>query len=112
MSTKENTDTPSSSLNDKGSKKRKGRGSNRYDFNKIVKAKEIGVPINDLGQPNGESSIHLSTSCGAMVAQLIPITYKNWLEVPEIMKESMWETTKVFLLRFDLCCILPIGAFY
>ena len=111
MSTEENT-SMTLSLNDKGSKKRKGKGSNRYDFNKIVKAKEIGVPINDLGQPHGESSIHLSTSCGAMVVQLIPITYKNWLDVLEIMKESVWETTNVCLLRFDLCCILPIVAFY
>ncbi|TXG57816.1 hypothetical protein EZV62_015645 [Acer yangbiense] len=94
MLTEENSGTPSSSLNDKGSKKKKARGSNRYDFNKITKAKEIGVPINDLGQPHGESSIHLSTSCGAMAAQLIPVTYKNWLEVPEIMKESVWETIK------------------
>ncbi|KAK2662163.1 hypothetical protein Ddye_000737 [Dipteronia dyeriana] len=69
-------------------------GVNRYDFNTIAKAKEIEVPINDLGQPYGESSIQLSTCCVAVAAQLIPITYKSWLEVIEIMKERVWETTK------------------
>ena len=95
MSTEENTGTPTSSVNDKGSRKRKGRGQNQYDFNKIAKAKESGVPINDLGQPHGESSKPLSTSSGLIVTQLIPITYDSWLKVPEIMKNSVWETIKV-----------------
>ncbi|KAK3225742.1 hypothetical protein Dsin_005604 [Dipteronia sinensis] len=82
MSTEENTETPSSSVNDKGCKKRKGMGQNQYYYNKITKAKESGVPINDLGQPHGESSKPLSTSYGLIVTQLIPITYDSWPNVP------------------------------
>ncbi|KAK3229269.1 hypothetical protein Dsin_001150 [Dipteronia sinensis] len=94
MSTEENTGTPTLSVIDKGCKKRKEKGQNKNDYNKIAKAKESGIPINDLGQPHGESSKLLSTSCGLIVSQLIPITYDSWPKVPEIMKNSVWETIK------------------
>ncbi|KAK2658059.1 hypothetical protein Ddye_011111 [Dipteronia dyeriana] len=35
-----------------------------------------------------------------MTAQLILITYKSWLEVPVIIKESVWETTKEISRRY------------
>ncbi|KAL5762958.1 hypothetical protein ACOSP7_019222 [Xanthoceras sorbifolium] len=73
---------------------KKGRGKNRFDSNKIAKAKEMGIGFNEFGQAVGDGSIVLSTFCGTLVTQLIPITYKSWPEVPEILKTSVWETTK------------------
>ncbi|TXG54041.1 hypothetical protein EZV62_019297 [Acer yangbiense] len=96
----EGTSTPSSSNNEEGSKKRKGRGPNRIDFNKIAKAKESGIEFNNLGQPIGKPSVPLSTSYGTVATQLIPVTYESWPEVPEILKNSVWETTKVISRRY------------
>ncbi|KAL5757663.1 hypothetical protein ACOSP7_020274 [Xanthoceras sorbifolium] len=94
MSNEGGTSTPTVTDNEIGSKKRKGRGKNRFDSNKIAKAKEMGIGFNEFGQPVGDGSIVLSTFCGTLVTQLIPITYKSWPEVPEILKNSVWETTK------------------
>ncbi|KAL5761920.1 hypothetical protein ACOSP7_018184 [Xanthoceras sorbifolium] len=94
MSNEGGTSTPTVTDNETGSKKRKGRGKNRFDSNKIAKAKEMGIGFNEFGQPVGDGSIVLSTFCGTLVTQLIPITYKSWPEVPEILKNSVWETTK------------------
>ncbi|KAL5840363.1 hypothetical protein ACOSQ4_012971 [Xanthoceras sorbifolium] len=93
MSTEGPSDTPSSSS------KRKGRGSNQINFNKIAKAKEVGVTFNELGQPLGDSSIALSTCIGTITTQMIPITYSSWPEVPDVVKDSVWETMKA---RFGL----------
>ncbi|KAL5789841.1 hypothetical protein ACOSQ2_004729 [Xanthoceras sorbifolium] len=81
------------------SSKRKGRGPNQIHFNKIAKAKEVGVTFNELGQPLGDSSIALSTCIGTITAQMIPITYSSWPEVPDVVKNSIWETMKA---RFGL----------
>ncbi|KAL5759665.1 hypothetical protein ACOSQ2_018503 [Xanthoceras sorbifolium] len=94
MSNEGGTSTPTVTDNETGSKKRKGIGKNRFDSNKIAKAKEMGIGFNEFGQPVGDGSIVLSTFCGTLVTQLIPITYKSWPEVPEILKNSVWETTK------------------
>ncbi|TXG70064.1 hypothetical protein EZV62_004999 [Acer yangbiense] len=94
MSTEETTSAPSSSVNEKGSKKRKGRGPNKVDLNKISKVKEDGIPFNNLGQPIGKTSVPLSTSYGAVVTQLVPITYESWPKVPDVLKNSLWKTTK------------------
>ncbi|KAL5846677.1 hypothetical protein ACOSQ3_010201 [Xanthoceras sorbifolium] len=94
MSNEGGTSTPTVTDNETGSKKRKGRGKNRFDSNKIAKAKEMGIGFNEFGQAVGDGSIVLSTFCGTLVTQLIPITYKSWPEVPEILKNSVWETTK------------------
>ncbi|KAL5840762.1 hypothetical protein ACOSQ4_013370 [Xanthoceras sorbifolium] len=93
MSTEGPSDTPSSSS------KRKGRGPNQINFNKIAKAKEVGVTFNELGQPLGDSSIALSTCIGTITTQMIPITYSSWPEVPDVVKNSVWETMKA---RFGL----------
>ncbi|KAL5757616.1 hypothetical protein ACOSP7_020227 [Xanthoceras sorbifolium] len=93
MSTEGRSDTPSSSS------KRKGRGPNQINFNKIAKAKEVGVTFNELGQPLGDSSIALSMCIGTITTQMIPITYSSWPEVPDIVKNSVWETMKA---RFGL----------
>ncbi|KAL5831837.1 hypothetical protein ACOSQ4_017191 [Xanthoceras sorbifolium] len=93
MSTEGPSDTPSSSS------KRKGRGPNQINFNKIAKAKEVGVTFNELGQPLGDSSIALSTCIGTITTQMIPITYSSWPEVPDVVKDSVWETMKA---RFGL----------
>ncbi|KAL5780360.1 hypothetical protein ACOSQ2_011097 [Xanthoceras sorbifolium] len=93
MSTEGPSDTPSSSS------KRKGRGPNQINFNKIAKAKEVGVTFNELGQPLGDSSIALSTCIGTITTQIIPITYSSWPEVPDVVKDSVWETMKA---RFGL----------
>ncbi|KAL5846160.1 hypothetical protein ACOSQ3_009684 [Xanthoceras sorbifolium] len=93
MSTEGPSDTPSSSS------KRKGRGLNQINFNKIAKAKEVGVTFNELGQPLGDSSIALSTCIGTITTQMIPITYSSWPEVPDVVKDSVWETMKA---RFGL----------
>ncbi|KAL5780083.1 hypothetical protein ACOSQ2_010820 [Xanthoceras sorbifolium] len=86
MSTEGPSDTsPSSS-------KRKGRRPNQINFNKIAKAKEVGVTFNELGQPLGDSSIALSTCIGTITTQMIPITYSSWPEVPDVVKNSVWET--------------------
>ncbi|KAL5768027.1 hypothetical protein ACOSP7_014610 [Xanthoceras sorbifolium] len=79
--------------------KRKGRGPNQINFNKIAKAKEVGVTFNELEQPLGDSSIALSTCTGTITTQMIPITYSSWLEVPDVVKDSVWETMKA---RFGL----------
>ncbi|KAL5820774.1 hypothetical protein ACOSQ3_022656 [Xanthoceras sorbifolium] len=79
--------------------KRKGRGPNQINFNKIAKAKEVGVTFNELGQPLGDSSIALSTCIGTITTQMIPITYSSWPEVPDVVKDSVWETMKA---RFGL----------
>ncbi|KAL5824510.1 hypothetical protein ACOSQ3_020573 [Xanthoceras sorbifolium] len=94
MSNEGGTSTPTVTDNETGSKKRKGRGKNRFDSNKIAKAKEMSIGFNEFGQPVGDGSIVLSTFFGTLVTQLIPITYKSWPEVPEILKNSVWETTK------------------
>ena len=95
MSTTEEASAPSSSVNEKGSKKRKGRGPNKVDLNKIAKAKEDGIHFNSLGQPIGKTSIPLSTTYGAVATQLVPITYESWSQVPDVLKDSLWESTKV-----------------
>ncbi|TXG72836.1 hypothetical protein EZV62_001415 [Acer yangbiense] len=97
--TEEATSAPSSSVNEKGSKKRRGRGRNKVDLNKIAKAKEDGIRFNTLGQPIGKTSIPLSTTYGVVATQLVPITYESWSQVPDILKDSLWETTKT---RFGL----------
>ncbi|KAL5855865.1 hypothetical protein ACOSQ4_005667 [Xanthoceras sorbifolium] len=75
--------------------KKKGRGPNQINFNKIAKAKEIGITFNQLGQPLGDSSIALSKCIGIITTQMIPITYSSWPEVPDVVKDSVWETMKV-----------------
>ena len=95
ISTEETTSAPSSSFNEKGSKKRKGRGPNKVDLNKISKVKEDGIPSNNLGQPIGKTSIPLSTTYEAVVTQLVPITYESWPNVPDVLKNSLWGTTKI-----------------
>ncbi|KAL5846313.1 hypothetical protein ACOSQ3_009837 [Xanthoceras sorbifolium] len=103
MSNEGGTSTLTVTGNETGSKKRKGRGKNQLDSNKIAKAKEMGIHFNVFGQPVGDNSIPLSTFCGTLVCQLIPITYKSWPEVSEILKNSVWETTKVrnFVFNFS-----------
>ncbi|KAK2656337.1 hypothetical protein Ddye_009389 [Dipteronia dyeriana] len=97
MSTKETTSAPSSSINEKGLKKNKGRGLNKVDLNKFAKAKEDGIRFNNLRQPIGKTSIPLSTTYGVVATQLV--TYESWPYVPDVLKDSLWETTKT---RFGL----------
>ncbi|KAL5732587.1 hypothetical protein ACOSP7_031943 [Xanthoceras sorbifolium] len=93
MSTEGPSNTPSSSS------KRKGRGPNQINFNRIAKAKEVGVTFNELGQPLVDSSIALSMCIGTITTQMIPITYSSWPEVPNVVKNNVWETMKA---RFGL----------
>ncbi|KAL5832876.1 hypothetical protein ACOSQ3_016550 [Xanthoceras sorbifolium] len=95
MSTEGPSDTPSSSS------KRKGRGPNQINFNKIAKAKEVGVTFNELGQPLGDCSIALSTCIGTITTQMIPITYSSWPEVPDVVKNSVWETMKIISSKYS-----------
>ncbi|KAL5856940.1 hypothetical protein ACOSQ3_004398 [Xanthoceras sorbifolium] len=77
----------------------KRRGPNQINFNKITRAKEVGVTFNELGQLVGDSSVALSTCIGTITTQMIPITYSSWPEVLNVVKNSVWETTKA---RFGL----------
>ena len=95
MST-EGTSTRQSSGSSSGDKKRKGRGPNRLDYEKMAKVKATGIQINEVGQPIGENSVIYSSGCGAIAAQMIPITYSSWDKIPQSLKDILWENVKVY----------------
>lgn len=53
------------------------------------------VEYNSLGVPIGEPGDDLSTLVGVLARSAIPITYNDWRNVPQELKERIWETVNV-----------------
>lgn len=73
-------------------KKRKGRGSTRLPD--VIKDRSLGVKkvisYDDKGRPTGKNRAKLSSYLGVLARTMVPLSHKDWSEVPNVIKERLW----------------------
>lgn len=78
----------------------KGRGPAKLMH--LIKMKDneerIKVVYNDRGKPIGDGKKDLASYAGMLAKSRIPITYKDWHEVPNTMKKNLWNDIQVNIL--------------
>ena len=63
----------------------------------------------------GPESVKLSSLEGILARELVPITRKTWLEVPEDVKDKLWACVKVtftlylFIILADQWVFFPLN---
>ena len=76
-------------------KEKKRRGPSKLTLHYKGKQKSDEVDFNARNQPVGPESVKLSSLEGILARELVPITRKTWLEVPEDVKDKLWACVKV-----------------
>ena len=57
------------------------------------------VTFNQHGQPIGETAKKMQSYIGVLVREKVKITYDNWKEVPNDVKDSIWEAVNVSIFH-------------
>ena len=92
--------------------KKKVRGPSRLNVIAVGEKDRAELEFNELGQPIGNASVHLSTVVGILAREYVPITYKSWDKVDIDTKDRLWEFITVNIYIFYLllhiinCCVL------
>lgn len=76
------------------------RGPSKMKSIAIDSDGRLEVKFNSKGQPIGATSISLSSFLGALVREIVPVTIKDWRKIPLGMKEVLWKSIQVYILRF------------
>lgn len=94
-------------LGDSTTKKKKGRGPTRLkEIHDRTYDQRKEVEVNEFGQPVGDDKIcsEFSQFLGTCVRKpdFLPLTCKNWREVPDENKEEIWVYANV---SFTFQCV-------
>lgn len=76
--------------------KKRGRGAAKN----LKSSRPMFIEFNQYGQHTGEFSEKFGKQIGHCASR-VNITYREWKDVPQSLKDSMWEETKVYFL-YDL----------
>ncbi|KAL5547332.1 hypothetical protein UlMin_007019, partial [Ulmus minor] len=78
-------------------KRRRVRGATYMPrvLKKRLLGERVKVVFNSRGQPVGENGVELQSYIGVLARQTIPLTFREWREVPKELKEKIWEEIQV-----------------
>ena len=80
--------------------KRKSQGMTRKEM--VIKNRSKGIKLhiryNQDGVFVGDTSMHLTSYLGVLARTMVPIRYKDWLDVPFQLKENLWDSIEVTYL--------------
>ena len=76
---------------------KKYRGTTRKSM--IIRNRNRGIKLvikyNADGIYVGESSVHLTSYLGVLARTMVPIRYNTWRDVPEQLKDKLWDSIEV-----------------
>lgn len=85
------------SKEEKTPSQKKYRGTTRKSM--IIRNRNRGIKLvikyNADGIYVGESSVHLTSYLGVLARTMVPIRYNTWRDVPEQLKDKLWDSIEV-----------------
>ena len=57
--------------------------------------KKLVVEYNDKGKLMGEASMELTSYLGFLGRTMVPMVYEDWRQVPDELKENLWDCVQV-----------------
>ncbi|CAL5384406.1 unnamed protein product [Camellia sinensis] len=75
--------------------KKKTRGPSKLKMHDKGKQKCDEIDFNERNQPIGQESVHLSTLEGVLARKMVPINIDYWFEVPDEIKDKLWNCVKL-----------------
>ncbi|XP_057810057.1 uncharacterized protein LOC131024559 [Salvia miltiorrhiza] len=87
--------TKSNSKSSQCSRSKRGRTQMHCLAMQRVQGVKQDVELNELGQPIGKAGTQLQSYIGVLAREKVKITFETWHNVPEDVKEDIWESVNL-----------------